>query len=57
MKEFLTESQIRQMRDRVKAVEDRLQDIKLKQEQLRGRIKLKGNDGLPKELGSNPEQK
>lgn len=57
MKEFLTETQVKQMRDRVLAVEERLNTIKLKQEQLRERIKSKSNHSLPEELGSNPEHK
>lgn len=57
MKEFLTEAQIQQMRDRVLAVEERLKTIKLKQQLLRERIKSKSNHSLPEELGSNPEHK
>lgn len=57
MKEFLTEAQIQQMRDRVQQVVDRLAEIKHKQEKIRERIKSKSNHSLPEELGSNPEHK
>ena len=57
MKEFLTEAQIKQMRDRVQAVVDRLAEIKIKQDKVRERTKLKSNHSLPEELGSNPEHK
>jgi hypothetical protein len=54
MKEFLTEAQIKQMRDRVQAVVDRLAEIKIKQDKVRERTKLKSNNSLREELGSNP---
>ena len=54
MKEFLTEAQIKQMRDRVQAVVDRLAEIKIKQDKVRERTKLKSNNRLREELGSNP---
>lgn len=57
MKEFLTEAQIKQMRDRVQAVVDRLAEIKIKQDKVRERTKLKSNHSLSKELGSNTGHK
>lgn len=57
MKEFLTEAQIKQMRDRVQAVVDRLAEIKIKQDKVRERTKLKSNHSLREELGSNTGHK